>query len=140
MTAPEERPRATIAEPPKTSFWGSLYFRVLVAITLGVACGIIWPDTGVTLKPLGEGFIKLVKMTIAPLIFCTVVVGIAGMTSMKAVGRTGGLALLYFEVMSTLALVIGLVVVNLATPGAGMNIDPTKLDVSSIATNTKKSE
>lgn len=140
MTAPEEMPRATIAEPPKTSFWGSLYFRVLVAIALGVACGIIWPDTGVTLKPLGEGFIKLVKMTIAPLIFCTVVVGIAGMTSMKAVGRTGGLALLYFEVMSTLALVIGLVVVNLVTPGAGMNIDPTKLDVSSIATYTKKSE
>ena len=110
-----------------------MYLRVLVAIALGVIVGAAWPDAGVQLEPLGAGFIKLIKMTIAPLIFCTVVVGIAGMKTMKAVGRAGGLALLYFEVASSVALVIGLVVINVVRPGAGMNIDPSKLDASAVA-------
>ena len=127
MTLPEAR---TVAKQP---FHRTLYFRVLVAIALGIALGALWPETGAKLAPLGEGFIKLVKMTIAPLIFCTVVVGIASMKSMKSVGKAGGLALLYFEVASTLALVIGLVVVNVVKPGVGMNVDLAKLDPSKVA-------
>lgn len=117
-------------------FYQTLYFRVLVAITLGVILGVVEPDLAIQLKPLGEGFIKLVKMTIGPLIFCTIVVGIGGMKNMRAVGRSGGLALLYFIAMSTLALIVGLVVVNVLKPGEGMNIDPTKLDTSGISKYT----
>jgi len=109
---------------------------VIAAIILGIALGVIAPATAAQLEPLGSGFIKLIKMTIAPLIFCTLVAGIAGMKSMKAVGKAGGLALVYFEVMSTVALVIGLVVVNLVKPGVGMNIDTTKIDASAIAKYT----
>ena len=98
---------------PRLPFYRSLYIQVLAAILIGVLIGHFAPDTGVALKPLGDGFIKLIKMIIAPIIFCTVVVGIAGMEDMKKVGKTGGLALLYFEIVSTLALVIGLVVINL---------------------------
>ena len=116
----------------KRPFYTTLYFRVLVAIALGVVLGIVIPDKATKLKPLGDGFINLVKMTIAPLIFCTVVVGIAGMQSMKAVGKAGGLALLYFEVASSVALVIGLLVVNLVGPGVGMNIVPTAKDAASV--------
>src|SRR5687768_18175910 len=90
----------------------SLYIQVLAAIVIGVLLGHFSPEIGTAMKPLGDGFIKLIKMLIAPIIFCTVVVGIAGMEDMKKVGKTGGLALLYFEVVSTLALVIGLIVVN----------------------------
>ncbi|HEB4993208.1 TPA: dicarboxylate/amino acid:cation symporter [Aeromonas hydrophila subsp. hydrophila] len=111
----------------------SLYFQVLLAITLGVILGHIYPDLGADMKPLGDGFVKLIKMIIAPVIFCTVVTGIAGMESMKAVGKTGAIALLYFEVVSTIALIIGLCVVNLLQPGAGMNIDPATLDASAIS-------
>jgi aerobic C4-dicarboxylate transport protein len=117
-------------------FYHSLYVRVLVAIAIGVIVGVAWPGVAVKLKPLGDGFIKLVKMTIAPLIFCTVVSGIAGMKSMKAVGKAGGLALLYFELMSTIALVIGLVIVNLVGPGVGMNMDPSKLNAAEVAQYT----
>ena len=127
MTLPEAR--AVDRQP----FHRTLYFRVLVAIVLGVLLGALWPETGAKLAPLGEGFIKLVKMTIAPLIFCTVVTGIASMKSMKSVGKAGGLALLYFEVVSTLALVIGLVVVNVVKPGVGMNVDLSKLDPEKVA-------
>ncbi|KZE32951.1 aerobic C4-dicarboxylate transport protein [Crenobacter luteus] len=119
-------------------FYRTLYFQVIVAIVLGVAVGHVWPDTGASLKPLGDGFIKLVKMMIAPIIFCTVVVGIAGMEDMKKVGRVGGKALLYFEVVTTLALIIGLVVVNVLKPGAGMNVDPATLDAGAIAKYTAK--
>ncbi|WP_165676455.1 dicarboxylate/amino acid:cation symporter [Metapseudomonas otitidis] len=111
----------------------SLYVQVLVAIAIGILIGHFYPQTGVALKPLGDSFVKLIKMAIAPIIFCTVVTGIAGMQSMKAVGKTGGYALLYFEVVSTLALIIGLVVVNLAQPGVGMHVDPTTLDTKGIA-------
>ncbi|MBS4699834.1 dicarboxylate/amino acid:cation symporter [Aeromonas media] len=113
--------------------FSSLYFQVLLAITLGVFLGHVYPDLGADMKPLGDGFVKLIKMIIAPVIFCTVVTGIAGMESMKAVGKTGAIALLYFEVVSTIALVIGLCVVNLLQPGVGMNVDPAALDASSIS-------
>ena len=111
----------------------SLYFQVLVAIAIGVTLGHIYPETGAAMKPLGDGFIKLIKMIIAPIIFCTVVIGIAGMEDMKKVGKTGGLAILYFEVVSTIALIIGLIIVNVWAPGAGMNVDPTTLDTKGIA-------
>jgi len=112
----------------------SLYFQVVVAIIIGVLLGHFYPDTAKAMKPLGDGFIKLIKMVIAPIIFCTVVSGIAGMQSMKSVGKTGGYALLYFEVVSTIALIFGLIVVNVVQPGAGMHIDPATLDASKVAT------
>ncbi len=118
----------------------SLYFQVLVAITIGIILGIAAPESGAAMKPLGDGFIKLIKMIIAPVIFCTVVMGIAGMEDMKSVGKTGGYALLYFEIVSTFALVIGLVVINLVQPGVGMNIDPATLDASSVATYATSAE
>ncbi|MDP1598480.1 C4-dicarboxylate transporter DctA [Phenylobacterium sp.] len=105
-----------------------LYVQVLVGIALGIAVGAIWPEVGVALKPLGDGFIKLIKMSIAPVIFCTIVSGIARMSDIKAFGRLGAKTLLYFEVVSTFALVLGLVVGNLVKPGAGFNIDPATLD------------
>ncbi|HEX4970451.1 MAG TPA: dicarboxylate/amino acid:cation symporter [Steroidobacteraceae bacterium] len=110
----------------------SLYVQVLIAIAIGVLLGYFAPDTAAQLRPLGDGFIKLIKMMIAPIIFCTVVTGIAGMENMKAVGKTGVLALVYFEVVSTLALIVGLVIVNVVKPGAGMNIDVGSLDAKSI--------
>ncbi|WP_313364997.1 dicarboxylate/amino acid:cation symporter, partial [Pseudomonas sp.] len=103
------------------------------AIAIGILLGHFYPETGVALKPLGDGFVKLIKMVIAPIIFCTVVSGIAGMQSMKSVGKTGGYALLYFEIVSTIALIIGLVVVNVVQPGAGMHIDVSTLNASSVA-------
>jgi aerobic C4-dicarboxylate transport protein len=106
----------------------SLYVQVLIAIAIGVLLGHYYPDLAVALKPLGDAFVKLIKMIIGPVIFCTVVLGIAGMENLKSVGRTGGLAILYFEVLSTVALVIGLVVVNVLHPGAGMNVDPKTLE------------
>lgn len=121
----------------KPAFWRSLYFQVICAIVLGVILGHFYPQTGASLKPLGDGFIKLIKMLIGPIIFCTVVVGIAGMEDMKKVGKTGGMALLYFEVVSTLALIVGLVVVNLWQPGAGMHIDVKTLDTKGIAAFTE---
>jgi aerobic C4-dicarboxylate transport protein len=113
-----------------------LYFQVLVAISIGVLVGYFYPETGVAMKPLGDGFIKLIKMIIAPIIFCTVVSGIAGMDDMKKVGRVGGKALLYFEVVSSLALIIGLTIVTLIQPGAGFNADVTKLDTKALASYT----
>ncbi len=121
------------ADTGKQPFYATLYFRVLVAIALGVIVGVAWPQVGAKLGPLGEGFIKLIKMTIGPLIFCTIVVGIASMKSMKSVGKAGGLALLYFEIASSIALVIGLVIVNLVKPGVGMNFDVSKIDPATLA-------
>ena len=111
----------------------SLYFQVLTAIVIGVLLGVFYPSIGAQMKPFGDGFIKLIKMMIAPIIFCTVVLGIAGMEDMKKVGKTGGFALLYFEVVSTIALIVGLTVINIVRPGSGMNIDPSTLDTKSIA-------
>ncbi|AIY42506.1 Aerobic C4-dicarboxylate transporter for fumarate, L-malate, D-malate, succunate [Collimonas arenae] len=120
----------------KPALYKSLYVQVLTAIVIGVVLGHLYPETGAAMKPLGDGFIKLIKMIIAPVIFCTVVIGIAGMEDMKKVGKTGGLALLYFEIMSTAALILGLVVVNVWHPGTGMHIDLSTLDTKSIAAYT----
>ncbi len=110
-----------------------LYFQVIVAIILGIILGVYQPAFAESLKPLGDGFIKLVKMIIAPIIFATIVTGIAGMQDTKKVGRVGVKAILYFEVISTLALIIGLIVVNLFQPGSGMHVDPSTLDQSAVA-------
>jgi aerobic C4-dicarboxylate transport protein len=114
----------------------SLYFQVIVAIALGVLLGAVRPNVGAMMEPLGLGFIKLIKMLIAPVIFCTVVTGVAGVEDIKKVGKTGGLALLYFEIMSTVALVIGLAVANVLHPGSGMNVDPQALDTGPLAAYT----
>jgi aerobic C4-dicarboxylate transport protein len=110
-----------------------LYVQVLIAIVIGALIGHFAPDLGVALKPLGDGFIRLIKMLIAPIIFCTVVLGIAGMDNLRHVGRVGLFAIGYFEIVTTLALVVGLVIVNLVAPGAGMHVDPATLDASRIA-------
>ncbi len=114
----------------------SLYFQVIVAIALGVLLGAANPHLGAMMEPLGLGFIKLIKMLIAPVIFCTVVLGVAGVEDLKKVGRTGGLALLYFEIMSTVALVIGLAVANVLRPGSRMNVDPQSLDTGPLGPYT----
>ena len=124
---------STVARKP---LYRSLYVQVLVAVAIGVLLGHFRPELGTEMKPLGDAFIKLIKMIIAPIIFCTVVVGIAGMEDMKKVGKTGGLALMYFEIVSTVALVIGLVIVNLVKPGEGMHVDPASLDTKGIAAYT----
>ena len=124
---------ATTRKPIYTS----LYLQVVVAIVIGVLIGHFFPQTGEAMKPLGDGFIKLIKMIIAPIIFCTVVVGIAGMEDMKKVGKTGGYALLYFEVVSTIALLVGLAIVNIVQPGVGMNVDAAAIDQKNIAAYTK---
>ena len=110
-----------------------LYVQVLVAICIGALLGYVEPQWGEAMKPLGDGFVRLIRMLLAPIIFCTVVTGIAGMEQLRHVGKVGGLALLYFEVVSTIALVVGLVIVNVVHPGTGMNIDPATLDTKAIA-------
>lgn len=109
----------------------SLYAQVLIAILIGIILGVFNPDLAVKMKPMGDGFIKLVKMMISPIIFCTIISGIAGMHDTKKLGRVGLKAIIYFEIVTTLALVIGLVVINVLKPGAGMNVDPRTLDVAS---------
>ncbi|WP_339060266.1 dicarboxylate/amino acid:cation symporter [Tepidibacillus marianensis] len=120
----------------KKKFYQSLYFRVLVAILIGILLGFFYPHAAVKMKPLGDGFIKLIKMLIAPIIFSTVVVGIASMGDMKKVGRVGLKAILYFEVVTTIALFIGLLVVKIYQPGAGINADVSTMDASAIASYT----
>jgi len=115
-----------------------LYVQVLIAVVLGIATGFLFPDFGKSLRPLGDGFIKLVKLLIAPIVFCTVVHGIASMTDLKKLGRVGLKTLFYFEVVSTLALVIGLIVVNVLKPGAGFNVDASTLDTGVAQTYTAK--
>lgn len=122
---------------PSKKIHHHLYVQVLTAITFGIVLGHFYPDTAVSMKPLGDGFIKLIKMLIAPIIFCTVVTGIAGMQDMEKVGRVGVKALLYFEVVSTLALMIGLLVVHIIQPGVGMNIDASTLDIKGLSTYTE---
>src|SRR5947207_15405685 len=117
----------------KKPLYKHLYAQVLFAIVCGVILGHFWPASGEAMKPLGDAFIKLIKMIIAPIIFCTVVTGIAGMEDMKKVGRVGGKALLYFEAVSTLALLIVLVVGHVVGPGSGVNIDPATLDAKAVA-------
>src|SRR5689334_24975889 len=115
-------------------WWKNLYVQVLIAVTLGVLVGWIWPSLGASLKPLGDGFIKLVKMIITPVIFLTVVTGIAGMRDLAAFGRIAAKALGYFIAVSTLALAVGLVVANVVRPGDGLNVDVSTLDTTKVAT------
>ena len=124
----------------KKPFYKILYVQVLFAIACGVVLGAFYPSDAVAMKPLGDGFIKLIKMIIAPVIFCTVVSGIAGMQDVKKIGRVGGKALLYFEVISTFALVIGLFIANIIRPGSGFNADAATLDTKSIAEFTEKAK
>ncbi len=123
----EETPTA------RKAWYKSLYGQVLIALVLGIAVGHLFPAFGESLKPLGDAFIKLVKMIIAPVIFCTVVAGISGMNTLESVGRVGAKALAYFLTFSTLALIVGLVVGNIVKPGAGLNIDPETLDASKVS-------
>lgn len=122
----------------KQPLYKILYVQVIVAILFGIALGHFFPDIGESLKPLGDAFIKIVKMIIAPVIFLTVVTGIAGMSNMKAVGSVAGKAMLYFITFSTIALIIGLIVANIIRPGAGLNIDPATLDSSKVAGYVEK--
>jgi aerobic C4-dicarboxylate transport protein len=131
--APAERQGEERMAEARRPFWRTLYFQVLVAIVLGVLVGWLFPDTGRALKPLGDGFIKLVKMIITPVIFLTVVTGIAGMSDLKAFGRVGAKALAYFLTFSTLALIVGLVIGNVVRPGDGLNVDPATLDTGAVA-------
>ena len=126
----------TKKEVRRKPLYKSLYFQVLCAIAFGIWLGHFYPATGAAMQPFGNGFIKLIKMMIAPIIFCTVVLGISGMESMKKVGKTGAIALLYFEILTTFALVIGLTVVDLVRPGSGMNVNPATLDMKSVAAYT----
>ncbi len=118
-------------------FFRHLYVQVLIGIIVGGAIGFVWPTFGAQLKPLGDAFVNLVKMLIAPIIFTTVVVGLAGMGEMKKVGRVGGKALLYFEIVTTIALIIGLVVANVFQPGAGFHATPESLDAKAVEQYTK---
>src|SRR5215471_346194 len=133
-----EMARSTTGDIPHKPFYTHLYVQVLTAIVIGVLLGHFYPQLGEAMKPLGDGFIKLIKMLIAPIIFCTVVHGIASMEDMKKVGRVGLKALIYFEVVTTLALIVGLIVVNILQPGAGMNVDARTIDTKSIQVYTTK--
>lgn len=117
-------------------WFGKLYVQVLIGVFAGVALGVLHPTLGSDLKPLGDAFIRLIKMVFAPVIFATVVLGIARMENMKELGRVGSRALIYFEVLSTFALVLGLIVVNLVEPGVGMHVDASQLDTKAIASYT----
>src|SRR5271165_977138 len=120
-------------QPRRKPFYASLWVQVLIAMVIAVVLGYVSPTRAVAMKPLGDAFIRMITMIITVLIFCTVVTGIAGMEDLKKVGRVGGKALLYFEVVSTFALLVGLVVGNLAHPGNGWNVNPATLDAKSIA-------
>ncbi|WP_141433083.1 C4-dicarboxylate transporter DctA [Bacillus sp. 03113] len=124
----------------KKPFYKGLFFQIIVSIVAGILIGYLWPTIGIALKPLGDGFIKLIKMIISPLVFGVVVVGIAKVGNIKTVGRIGGKTLLYFEIITTIALIIGLVVANLTDPGKGMNIDPATLKMADVEAKTNGSQ
>src|SRR5215471_943694 len=128
----------TIEKPRARALWKELWVQVLIAMAIGILLGVLDPDLATRLQPLGDAFIKAIRMLIAPIIFCTVVHGIAHMADMARVGRVALKAIVYFEVMTTIALVIGLITVNLLKPGAGMNIDPAGINTSSIAPYIKQ--
>ena len=126
--------------PRKPRFYEVLYVQVIFAIIVGILLGYFFPEFGESLKPLGDAFIKLVKMIIAPVIFLTVVTGIAGMNDMKSVGRVAGKAMLYFLTFSTLALVVGMIIANIIQPGAGLNIDPSTLQSAKVSEYVSKAQ
>ena len=119
--------------PSKKPFYRSLWGQVLLGIAIAIVLGYFRPHTAVAMKPLGDAFIRLISMIITLVIFCTVVTGIASMQDMKKVGRVGGKALLYFEIVSTLALLVGMVVGNVVHTGAGFNVNPATLDAKAVA-------
>src|SRR3979411_3356852 len=124
----------TPARAIRSRWYSALYMQVLLGIAAGILIGWIAPHAGEALRPLGDVFIKMIKMVIGLVIFCTVVSGIGGMSDLKKVGRVGGKALVYFEIVSTLALLMGAVVANVVRPGAGFNADPARLDAAAVAT------
>ncbi|AKG35950.1 cation:dicarboxylate symporter family transporter [Paenibacillus durus] len=121
-------------------FYKGLFFQIMMSIVLGILVGYIWPTFGIALKPLGDGFIKLIKMIISPLVFVVVVLGIAKVGNIKTVGRIGGKALLYFEIVTTIALIIGMLVANVMNPGSGMHVNPDSLSTDAVTKVTKNSE
>ena len=133
MITRTDQPASTAPAPATRPWYRHLYAQVLVAIVAGVLLGHFAPETGASLKPLGDAFIKLVKMIIAPVIFLTIVTGIAGMRDLASVGRVAGKAFVYFLFFSTLALIVGLIVANVVRPGDGLNIDPATLDASKVS-------
>ncbi|GLS37838.1 C4-dicarboxylate transport protein [Mesorhizobium tianshanense] len=135
MLAPQVR---SASPAPRKAFYAKPYVQVLAAIALGIVLGHFYPELGESVKPLGDAFIKLVKMIIAPVIFLTIATGIAGMNDLQKVGRVAGKAMVYFLTFSTLALIVGLVVANVVQPGAGLNIDPASLDVQAVNTYAAK--
>ncbi len=135
-----QRPAETAVTTSRRSLSSPLWLWVLIGILLGVAVGVLFPHSGAALKPLGDGFVKLIRMTLAPIIFGSVVVGIAKMGDLKEVGRVGAKALLYFEVVSTLSLLLGLLAVDVLQPGKGMNIDAATLDSTAISSYTSSAQ
>src|ERR1700716_4263453 len=133
MLVPAVYPPETIPPPREGPFYVLLSFQVLLGVAIAVILGYVSPSRAIAMKPLGDAFIRLITMIITLVIFCTLVTGIAGMEDMKKVGRVGGKALLYFEVVSTIALLIGLVVGNVVRPGSGFNVDPATLDARAVA-------
>jgi aerobic C4-dicarboxylate transport protein len=126
-------PAGANAPPKKKPFYLTLWGQVLIGVALAIVYGYLRPASAIKMKPLGDGFIRLITMVITVIIFCTVVSGIAGMKNLKKVGRIGGKALLYFEIVSTLALFTGMLVGNMARPGSGFNVNPATLDVKAVA-------
>ena len=136
-----QRPAETSVATRRRSRLGPLWLWVLIGILLGVLVGVLFPHSAAAaLKPLGDGFVKLIRMTLAPIIFASIVVGIAKMGDLKEVGRVGAKALLYFEGVSTLSLLLGLLVVNVLQPGKGMNIDAATLDSTAISSYTSSAQ
>src|SRR6267143_73625 len=133
MLVPAANPPETTPTPRERPFYMGLSFQVLVGVAIAIILGYVSPTRAVAMKPLGDVFIRLITMIITLVIFCTLVTGIAGMEDMKKVGRVGGKALLYFEVVSTLALLIGLIVGNLVQTGRGFNANPATLDANAVA-------
>src|SRR5256886_1814923 len=125
---------------PKKKLYEHLYFQVLCGMLIGVLLGFFYPGAGSAMKPFGDAFIKLIRMVIAPIIFCTVVHGIASMSDLKKVGKVALKALIYFEVLTTLALIVGLIVANTLSPGSGMSVDVKTLDTRSIQGFVAKSK
>ena len=123
----------TVQTAGRKPLYKSLFFQVVVALVLGIVIGAVWPDFAQALKPLGDGFIKLIKMIIAPIVFCVVVLGIAQAGDLKKVGRVGIKAVVYFEIVTTFALLIGVILAYALQPGVGMNIDPSTLDAAAMS-------
>jgi aerobic C4-dicarboxylate transport protein len=134
MSSTTIEPTAKVALPPRKAFYRNLWIQVLIAVALAVVLGYFWPDTAEAMRPLGDAFIRLISMVISIVVFCTVVTGIAGMGNLRKVGRVGGKALLYFEIVTTIALVFGIAVGNLVQTGAGFNADASTLDASAVTT------